>query len=122
MLIKIQSVDKGATSDRTYARDILGRPFFPQVKTMELKAGQYAFAVEALQTKTMNPDTGLLEDLAEPRKILQITATFPDKASAVEAAAEAGTLQAEVQAEVIKSAVALKLTDKQIAALADAAF
>ena len=121
MLIKIQSVLQSAT-DRTYARDILGRPFFPQVKTMELVAGHYAYAVEAAQTKTMNPDTGLLEDLAEPRKILQITATFATKGEAIKASAEAGTLGAEVQAEVLKSAKALNLTDKQVAALADAAF
>lgn len=121
MLIKIQSVLQSAT-DRTYARDILGRPFFPQVKTMELVAGHYAYAVEATQTKTMNPDTGLLEDLAEPRKILQITATFATKGEAIKASAEAGTLGAEVQAEVLKSAKALNLTDKQVAALADAAF
>lgn len=121
MLIKIQSVLQSAT-DRTYARDILGRPFFPQVKTMELVPGHYAYAVKAVQTKTMNPDTGLLEDLDTPREILQITATFPDKASAIEAAAEAGSLGIQVQAEVLKSAKALNLTDKQVAALADAAF
>jgi hypothetical protein len=118
MLIKIATVGTSAAG-RTYARDLLGRTFFPQTKDMEIKKGEFAFAIETTQTMTTDEDGNLVK-LDEPRKIWQITATFPDKQSAVEAAAEAGTMELAVTAEVHKTAKALGLSDEAVKALANA--
>jgi len=120
MLIKIANVAKSG-SDRTYANDITGRVFFPRTKTMELVAGQYAYAIKTTQTMTTDEDGNLVK-LETPREIWQITATFPDKVSAIEAAAEVGTLEAEVAAEVQKVAKTLNLSEAAVAKLAGAAF
>lgn len=119
MLIKIASVQDSAAG-RQYVNDILGRVFFPKVKDMELNAGHYAYAVETTQTQTYADDGTTLVNLAEPRKIWQITATFKTKAEAIEAAAEVGTLSMEIAAEVQKTAVELKLTDEQVKQLSAA--
>lgn len=121
-LIKITMVGIG-TSDaaRPYARDILGRTFFPQNKDTELKVGMYAYFVETTQTKTRN-DVGDLVDLAIPTKINQITATFADKAEAVAALVELSTVGMEVAAEVANQAKELKLTEETVNKLVAAAW
>lgn len=115
MLIKIASTADSAAG-KQYANDILGRVFFPKAG-VEMKAGDYAYAVKVMQTKTRN-EQGDLVDLANPVEILQITATFATKAEAIAAAAEVGTLSMEVAAEVAKTAVDLKLSDEAVAKLA----
>jgi hypothetical protein len=120
MLFRIATVAQSAAG-RSYANDINGRVFFPKTKDMEVLVGHYGYAVEQVQTKTTDEDGNLI-DLVEPRKIWQITATFPTKALAIEAAAEAGTLSAEVSAEVAKVAKSLNLSEEAVSALAAAAF
>lgn len=121
MLVRILTVGESAKG-RTYARDIAGRTFFPQQADLALKAGDYAFVVETTQTMTYADDGTTLVKLDTPVKILQITAVFPDKATAIGAAAESGMLELEVRAEVIKSAKDLKLSDATIKELSNAAF
>ena|ERR1700743_476076 len=116
MLFKIATVGESAAG-KAFAKDILGRVFFPQTG-VELVQGHYGFAVKTKQTMTKDED-GNLVNLPEPRDILQVTTTFPTKAEAINAAAEAGTLGAEVAAEVSKQAKELKLTDEQVLALSD---
>lgn len=120
MLIKITAVGTGKNSGNPYANDITGRFFVPKNKEMELVVGHYAYAVKTVQTMTYADDGVTLEKLETPRELLQITATFPTKAEAVEAAAEAGTLGLEVQVEVNKQAKTLGLTPDDVKALAAA--
>lgn len=119
MLFKIATVSESKLG-KAFANDLAGRVFFPKNADMELVAGHYAYAVKTLQTKTYDADGVTLVELAQPREILQITATFATKAEAIEAAAEVGTLAMEVAAEVSKVAKDLKLSDSQVAALAQA--
>lgn len=117
-LFKIKTVATSA-ANRVYARDILGNTYFPQNQDMELKEGHYAFGVETVQTKTRD-ENGTLVDLAEPRKVWQITGTWETKEAAIADAAEAGTLAMEVAAEVTKVGKELKLDDAVVAQLAAA--
>jgi len=118
-LIQLQTV---ATSEggNMYARDILGRTYFPQQKDMELTKGMWCVAIQSVQTKTRNVTTGDLEDLATPREILQITATFESKEDARAAMVEVATAGLEVASEIAAKGRELKLDDAAVAQLASA--
>lgn len=119
MLFKIVSTGLGKTSQKPYANDIAGRTFFPKNADMELTAGHYAYAIEQLQTKSYAEDGETLVDLEVPIKNLIITATFPTKQEAIDAAAEVQMLEVEVKAETLKTAKALGLNEASVAALAE---
>lgn len=120
-LIKITMVGISA-KEKAYARDILGRTFFPQNKDAELKVGMYAYFVESQQTKGTDPTTGDLVDLKEPIKINQITATFADRAEAIAALADMQTVGLEVAATVSAQAKELKLDEAVVSRLVAAAW
>lgn len=118
-LFKIKTVADSAKG-KQYVRDILGNTYFPQNTDMELTAGHYAYAIESVQTKTRDAETGELIDLTSPRTIMQITGTWATKAEAIADAAEAGTLAMEVAAEVAKVGKDLNLSDAAVAQLSAA--
>lgn len=120
MIIRIATVNKTTGENpRTYARDITGRTFFPQTKTMELVPNTYAYVVAAQQTMTYD-DAGVLLKLDQPRDIWQITSTFATKEDAIAAAAESATLGLEVTAAVASTAKQLGLSSEQVKELAAA--
>lgn len=118
-LIKISSVNE-SKAGKPYAKDILGR-WFTVATGIELVVGHYAYFVETEQTKGYSDvERTTLVDLAQPIKLLQITATFPSKAEAIEAVSETLTMGAEVVAAATTVAKALKLTDAQVEAMSAA--
>lgn len=119
MLFKIATISTSAAG-KQYANDLSGKVFFPKTQDLDMKVGDYAYAIKTLQTKTYAEDGVTLIDLAQPREILQITATFGTKAEAISAAAEVGVLEMEVVAEVAKQAKELNLSEAQVAQLASA--
>ena len=117
-LVQLQTVAESAAGN-TYARDILGRTFFPQTKDMELKKGMWGVIVTTQQTKTRD-ENGELIDLAQPREIQQITAVFDKKGDAMAAMVDTLSSGIEIAAAIALKGKELKLDDAAVAQLAAA--
>lgn len=99
MVKRITSVDT-SKAGKKYATDIKGNPMFARTPALTelLAEGMFANVVEQLQTKTTDANNNLVDLPVEQHRPLHIiTSVFTTKQAAIEALAEEGLFDAEVE-------------------------